>query len=182
MFFDIWQLAFVLTFKLYPFTIHTQSTLFYLIKDLLQGKSFFFFKPHCKFSFLLAVCQKQTTKIHILLIWGPCCLETGSLNYQQHQLKFRAYCFRTSQPTATGRGYNAHILPLHVSWEEETKNVACCSVLPVLWVHCDSLRVRNIYTGNFSVRCSRKPRLNWKTRFYEDQQTNPNYTLIPLLA
>ena len=41
------------------------------------------------------------------------------------------YCSK-SQVTAAGRGCSAHMLPLHKSWEEEAKNLTCCSVLAVL--------------------------------------------------
>lgn len=53
------------------------------------------------------------------------------LHCQNHQLGLHASCHSTSQPTAIGRGYNAHVLPLYISRKEKAKNLAPCSVLAV---------------------------------------------------
>lgn len=113
-----------------------------------------------------------------------CIVDLGSLLLRNKErelpaasLKIGYICCSKSQLTAAGRGYSAHMLPLHMSWEEEAKNLTCCSVL-----QCYDSAVTVVQSETFIQVI-----FGWV--FQEAwvatepiQQTNLNYTFVPLSA
>lgn len=108
------------------------------------------------------------TEIHILVIWGPCCLETGGLNCQRHQLGL--YVFFCSMSQLTVEIKSSHLAATHRLERGSKESCMLCTLSGLLSWLWQPLSQKH-YTGGFWLVVPGSLSYSWATRLSANESS-----------